>query len=671
MTKDEYQKLVREIQKYNQAYEDGNPVITDLEYDQLMSKLKAAEKEDPALQVPDSPSLHAGAPVKRKSGVTVEHDVPMLSIEDVFTKEAVIDWVHQVRSVYPDAGFSVEQKIDGLSMSLVYENGRLKRAETRGDGYTGEDVTVNARVIPDVIDSLGEDTGRLEVRGEVYMTISDFEHTNEMQELLGKKTFANPRNCAAGTLRQLSPAVTKERGLSFFVFNVQKAEDLSFMQSHTEDLHILSSRLGMKTVPSSFCTTDEEILAEIDRIGSERGEYGYDIDGCVVKIDQIRYREAFPSGSKYTPGHIAYKYPPEEKETVIRDIEVTVGMTGRMNPTAVFDPVRLCGTTVSRATLHNQAFIDKLHIGIGDTVIVYKSGEIIPKIKEAVRSKRPAGVTDFRLPDRCPACGSETVREEGASDRKCINPDCPAQLERHLINFAGRSAMDIKGFGVEIIKALIKDGYLKGLADIYTLKDHRSELIEKGLTGREKNTDKLLSAIEKSKNNDPSRLLTGMAIPNVGQTSSRTIIAHFGSMERLMQATHDELIQVEDIGGITADSILQFFGDKRNVELIGTLKKEGLRMEAEMSASEQPAVLAGRTYVITGDVVHFKNRAALTSFITDRGGKVAGSVSGKTYALINNDMTSVSGKNKRARELGIPILSEEAFLNSLGADPTV
>ncbi len=663
MTKQDYQLLVSRIREYNQTYEDGVPKISDYEYDQLMLQLKQAEQEHPDWRTEDSPTQIAGAAVKREAGVTVVHNVPMLSIQDVFSKEDVLSWVHSVRERHPDVRFSVEQKIDGLSMTLRYENGELVLAETRGDGYIGEDVTANARVIRDVKQHLKEDVGPLEVRGEVYMSLADFDRTNEMQELNGKKVFANPRNCAAGTLRQLDPRMTKERGLSMFIFNIQSGRD-ELMQSHTEALDFLRKKERIPVVPHKLCVSDEEILAEIDAIGEQRGELGYDIDGAVVKIDQIAYRNDFPAGSKYSSGHIAYKYPPEEKETVIRDIEVSIGMTGRVNPTAVFDPIRLCGTTVTRATLHNQDFINDLHIGIGDTVVVYKSGEIIPKIKQSVPEKRPEGVSDFQLPTHCPVCGELLVREEGMSDVKCINPSCPAQLVRHLINFVGRSAMDIKGFGEELIKALTDAGYLHSIADIYDLHQYREELIEKGLIGREKNTDKLLANIEASKQNDVWRLLAGLAIPNVGQTSAKTILKHIPSMEALSKASEEELTAIPDIGTITAKAIRTYFQSEEHRALLQRMAQNGVRMEE--AVSEQSDELAGQTIVITGDVSHFKNRAELAAFIEERGGKVTGSVSKKTTILINNDPSSPSGKNKKANELGIPILSEEEFLASLG-----
>lgn len=657
----EYKKLTAEIRKYNEAYEAGEAIVSDYEYDQLMLRLKAMESEDPSLLTDDSPTQTVGASVKRTAGVTVSHNVPMLSILDVFNKEDVLDWVHRVREIHPDAIFCVEQKIDGLSMTLRYTGGKLTMAETRGDGMIGEDVTVNARVIPDVRESIDTDTPYLEVRGEVYMSHDDFDRTNEEQELQGKKTFANPRNCAAGTLRQLDPAMTKKRGLSLFIFNVQDGSP-EFMDSHFEGLRRLRE-LGMKTAPSAVCRTDEEIISEIDRIGEMRGDLAYDIDGAVVKIDRIAYRSDFPAGAKYSAGHIAYKYPPEEKETVITDIEISIGMTGRVNPTAVFEPIRLCGTTVQRATLHNQDFINNLHIGIGDTVVVYKSGEIIPKIKRSVPEKRPAGVSDFRLPDVCPVCGGPIVQEEGMSDKKCINPNCPAQLERHLINFVGRSAMDIKGFGEENVLTLVREKLLAGIADIYTLKDHRQELLDKKLIGLEKSTDKLLAAIENSKKNEPWRLLAGLAIENVGSTSARTIMRHFGSFEKLMQADRETLLSVKDVGPATAAAIVSFFSAAENRELMEKLSAAGLTMAEEVKSAGSE--LTGKTFAVTGDVHKFKNRNELTAFIEERGGKCAGSVSKKTFALINNDPGSMSGKNKKARELGIPIITEEEFLRAL------
>jgi DNA ligase (NAD+) len=639
-------------------YNQDAPQISDYEYDQLMLQLKEVEKEHPELISEDSPTRIIGGSVKRTAGVTVEHDVPMLSIQDVFTKEEVLEWVHDVRAMHPDVRFCVEHKIDGLSMSIRYENGKLSLAETRGDGLIGEDVTSNALVIPDVVRSISSDFNSLEVRGEVYMSHEDFDKTNRIQEAHGKKTFANPRNCAAGTLRQLDSGMVRERGLSMFIFNIQRSDPQ--IASHSEGLEKLKA-MKMAVVPSTVCTTDDEILARIDAIGESRGTLPYDIDGAVIKIDQIAYRDDFPAGSKYSSGHIAYKYPPEEKEAVIKDIELSVGMTGRVNPTAVFSEVRLCGTTVSRATLHNQDFIDNLGIGIGRTVLVYKSGEIIPKIRSVVADKNPADSVTFKIPDICPVCGGKVVREPDTADMVCINDDCPAKLERRIINFVGRDAMDIKGFGEEYIRTLIDNGYLHDIADIYLLKDHRAELIEKGLIGKQKGTDNVLNAIEGSKSNEPARLLTGLSIPNVGKTSSKTIMKAFDSIDDLMHARIDQLVEVQDVGETTALCIHDFFHKESNIKLLERLKEYGLTFAAEKT--ETTSELAGQTYVITGSLEKFANRDAMVAFIESHGGSVSGSVSKKTYALINNDITSNSGKNKKAKELGIPIITEEELLS--------
>lgn len=657
----EYKDLCEQIKYHmDRYYNQDTPEISDYEYDQLMIRLKAIEKEHPEIIAKDSPTQIIGGTAKREAGVTVEHNVPMLSIQDVFSKEEVLDWVHSVRALHPDVKFDVEQKIDGLSMSIRYQNGSLALAETRGDGLIGEDVTANALVIPDVVKKLKNDYGYLELRGEVYMSHKDFDAVNEKQELLGKKLFANPRNCAAGTLRQLDSKMVKERGLSMFIFNIQSGDD-ELMASHHAGLERLAKEDGIKIAPSVLCTTDEEILAQIDAIGEARGDLEYDIDGAVIKIDQVAYRNDFPAGSKYSAGHIAYKYPPEEKEAVITDIELSVGMTGRVNPTAIFTPIRLCGTTVSRATLHNQDFIDSLGIAIGKKVLVYKSGEIIPKIKAVVDDNDKDNV--YKIPDICPVCGAPVVREADTADMKCTNDDCRAKLERRIINFVQRDAMDIKGFGEEYIKALIEEGYLNNIGDIYLLKNHRETLIAKGIIGKEKNTDKLLGVIEESKKNEVYRLITGLSIGNVGKASAKTLMKHFDSVDELMHASVESLQEVEDVGETTALAIHEFFHKESNIELIGRLKEYGLNMEAEKN--QGTSELAGMTFVITGDVNHFKNRNELVEFIESKGGKAAGSVSKKTTALINNDSTSNSSKNKKAKDLGIPIWTEEEFLEKI------
>ena len=534
--------LRKEIEYHvERYYNQDDPEITDYEYDQKMNELKRLEREHPEYVTPDSPTQKVGGSAKREAGVLVEHNVPMLSLQDVFDRGEVENFVAEIKKQLDDPEFVVEYKIDGLSLSLRYEYGELKLAETRGDGIQyGEDVTANAKVIRDVKKKLKDKPEYLEIRGEVYMTEADFEKVNEKQELLGKKLFANPRNCAAGTLRQLDTAVTKERGLSMFIFNIQDARGISF-ETHTEGYEYLKKQ-GIRVIEEyTVCKTADEVWAAIEKIGENRGKLPYDIDGAVVKINRFSDREKLGATSKVPRWAVAYKYPPEEKETKLLDIELSVGRTGRITPTAVFEPVRLCGTSVSRATLHNQDFIDELDIGIGDMIVVYKSGEIIPKVRRVIHEKRPAGVKKFVIPNVCPVCGAKTEREKDTADIKCTSPNCPAQLERHMINFVGRDAMDIKGFGATYIMELVRLGYLKDIADIYDLKQHREELIEQGIIGKEKNTDKLLDAIEKSKQNEAFQLLTGFGIPNVGKAAAKTILKHFGSIEALMQADMERL----------------------------------------------------------------------------------------------------------------------------------
>ncbi|MCR5195198.1 MAG: NAD-dependent DNA ligase LigA [Pseudobutyrivibrio sp.] len=665
MLLEEYKKLIDEIDYHMDRYYNQNePEISDFEYDQLMQKLKAAEAEHPEWVTSDSPSQKIGGVAMREAGVKVTHDVPMLSIEDVFNKEDVVAWVEKVKAVHADARFSVEAKIDGLSMTLRYEkdtNGmlKLKLAETRGDGLIGEDVTENALVIPDVNKYLDLPYESLQLRGEVYMSHEDFERYNDEQELKGGKLAANPRNLAAGTLRQLDANITKQRGLRMFVFNVQQGPE-ELTSSHCKGLDILSDK-KVPTVFHRICDTAEEIITVIDEIGDMRSEFEFDIDGAVVKIDQTEYRGDFPTSAKYTSGHIAYKYPPEEKETKLLDVELSVGRTGRVTPTAIFEPIRLCGTSVSRATLHNQDFIDDLDIGIGDTIVVYKSGEIIPKVKEVKHDKRPAGVSTFKIPNVCPVCGGPVSRDADTADMKCLNPSCPAQLERHIINFVSRDAMDIKGFGEVYIEELVRRGYIKDIADIYALKDSRDALIEEGIIGKEKNTDKLLNAIEDSKANDAVRLFTGFGIPNVGKAAAKALLAKFKDIEVIMNLSVEELIQVNDIGEISANSIYDYLHDDVNKDIIARLKAYGVNMvEEEKEGSTDK--FAGLTFVITGTLPTM-GRKECQELIELNGGKCAGSVSKKTSYLVAGE--AAGSKLDKANSLGVTVLSEADLLQML------
>lgn len=648
---------LRELLNYhsNRYYNMDDPEITDYEYDAMMQELKQLEKENPELVTPDSPTQKVGGTTKREAGVQVRHNVPMLSLQDVFSKEEVDAFVEEMTDQLDSPEFVVEYKIDGLSMALRYENGELVLAETRGDGINfGEDVTANARVIRDVKKKLKDKPEYLEIRGEVYMTNEAFDKVNENQDLLGKKTFANPRNCAAGTLRQLDSKVTKERNLSMFIFNIQQVRGMEF-ETHTEGYEFLKKQ-GIPVIDDyKVCHTAEEVWEAVSAIGENRGNLPYDIDGAVVKINRIADREQLGNTSKVPRWAIAYKYPPEEKESKILDIELSVGRTGRITPTAVFEPIRLCGTMVSRATLHNQDYINELGVGIGDTVVVYKSGEIIPKIKEVKTMKRPKGTEVFQIPEVCPVCGAKTQREKDTADIKCTSPNCPAQLERHIINFVGRDAMDIKGFGTVYIEELVRLSYLKDIADIFYLKEHRDELIEQGIIGKEKNTDKLLEAIEKAKENDAYQLLCGFGIPNVGKAAAKNIMRQFGTIEALMGADMEALLAVNDIGEISAGCILQFFADERNRAIVSRLKAAGVNMS--MIAEEgTDDIFAGLTFVVTGTLPTMGRKEA-AEFIEKHGGKVSGSVSKKTNYLLAGE--NAGSKLTKAAELGIAVISEE------------
>lgn len=660
--KEEVKALRQQIEYHsNRYYNMDAPEITDYEYDMLMQRLKQIEKEHPELIDASSPTQKVGGSAKREAGVLVRHNVPMLSLQDVFSKEEVMEFVREMQEKLDHPEFVVEYKIDGLSMSLRYEQGKLVLAETRGDGINfGEDVTANAKVIEDVKTSLKDAPEYLEIRGEVYMTEAAFSHVNETQELLGKKTFANPRNCAAGTLRQLDSKVVKERHLSMFIFNLQQVTGREFT-THTEAYAYMKSQKIPVIEDYRVCHTGEEVWDAICAIGEKRGELAYDIDGAVVKINRYADRELLGNTSKVPRWAVAYKYPPEEKETKLLDIELSVGRTGRITPTAIFEPIRLCGTSVSRATLHNQDFINDLDIAIGDTIVVYKSGEIIPKVKEVLHDKRPEGAHTFVIPDVCPVCGAPTYREENTADIKCSSATCPAQLERHIINFVGRDAMDIKGFGTVYIEELIRQGYLHDIADIYELSAYREELIEKGILGKEKNTDKLLGVIEASKQNDAYQLMTGLGISGIGKTAAKSLMEHFGSIQAVADASMEQLVEVNDIGEISAKAIYQYFHDTKSKELLERMQKHGVNM-VRLQAAGSDDVLANNTFVITGTLPTMGRKEA-AELIELHGGKVSGSVSKKTNYLLAGE--NAGSKLDKANALGVTVLTEEELLQMI------
>ena len=670
MTREEYEELKKVIDYHmKRYYDEDSPEISDYEYDQLMQKLKAAEREHPDWIGPDSPSQKIGGTAlgkpsggRREAGVKVTHDVPMLSIEDVFTKEDVKAWVSKVHEMHPDCLFSVEVKVDGLSMSIRYEQKEDERlhlvlAETRGDGLVGEDVTANALVIPDVQQVLDLPYKSLELRGEVYMAHEDFERFNEEMEEQGRKPAANPRNLAAGTLRQLDPSITKKRGLRMFVFNVQRGPE-EIMESHVKALDLLEEK-GVSVVCHRSCRTADEVLLAIDDIGNMRDTLHFDLDGAVVKIDHVAYRNDFPAGSKYSSGHIAYKYPPEERIVVMDRILVDVGRTGKLTFTGEFHdretgkPARLCGTSVSRATLHNQDYIQDMKIGEGGEYRLFKSGEIIPKLNGCVREPEVI----FSAPKVCPVCGQPLVREEDTADIRCINPACPAQVVNSIAYFASRSCMNIMGLGDTLVEALVQKGYLHSYADIYRLKEHRRELIEEGIIGKEKNTDKVLAAIEASKENSPVLLLTGLGIRNCGKAAARELLSHYDSIDALAEAGKEELTQIPDVGETTAACIHDFFAAEENRKILQELRDAGvnLKMEQKEAGSQK---LAGLTIVVTGTLPTLGRKEA-EELIVSNGGKASGSVSKKTSYVLAGE--AAGSKLTKAQQLGIPVISEDEF----------
>ena len=658
--REEYLDLVKQLNYHAERYyNDDAPEISDYDYDMLMGKLKKLEKEHPEWIAQDSPTRRVGW--KATKGVLVKHNVPMLSLQDVFSREEVDEFVDSVIAEFGDeAEFLVETKIDGLSMALRYEEGELKLAITRGDGINeGEDVTMNARMIKDVVRTLPEPVPYIEIRGEVYMTRQAFEEVNRRAEEEGKKTFANPRNCAAGTLRQIDTRITKERNLSLFIFNVQETRGIEF-KTHLEGYEYLK-RNGVKVIEKYYkCKTKEEVWDAICRIGDARGELAYDIDGAVVKLNNLAERSKLGNTIKFPRWAIAYKYPPEVKQTRLLSVEVNTGRTGRVTPVAVFEPISLCGTMVSRATLHNQDFIDQLGLGIGDTILVYKSGEIIPKVKGVVRGERPDNWQPYKMPDSCPCCGHKLVREEGTADLKCVNYSCPGTLINRIVNFVSRDCMDIKGFGTEYIRKLTELGYIKDIADIFDLKDRRDELCEGKVIGLAKNTDKLLNAIENAKEQSGAvKVLAGLGIPNVGKATAKELIRTFGSIDAIAAASIEDLALASDIGQISASAIYEFFRNEDNIRLIDRLRSAGLRFEDE-AAAKSSSVLEGLRICITGTLPGM-SRSEAESYIESNGGKVVSSVSGKTSMLLMGE--DAGSKERKARELGVKIVSLDELRN--------
>ncbi len=711
-------------QKY---YEEDAPEISDYEYDELLRELEELEARQPEFAQPDSPTQRVGGSARREAGQLVRHEVPMLSLDDRFTKAEVLDFVSRMQRDLDNPTFAVERKIDGLSVALRYRDGKFVQGFTRGDGITyGEDVTENLRMIDLLPRTLLEKIPYLEVRGEVYMDNEVFEEVNAQQAAIGGKIFANPRNCAAGTLRQLNPQVVAERQLSIFVFNLQAVRGREFT-FHSETLDWLEQQ-GFPVSDYVKCQTGDEVWDTIYAIGDTREELPYVIDGAVVKIDLLADRERLGATSKVPRWAIAYKYPAEEKMTRVRGIEVNVGRTGRLTPLALLEPVQLAGTMVSRASLHNQDQIERLDVRIGDTVVVRKAAEIIPEIIRVVPEKRPAGTQPFKLPERCPVCGGPASRTPGAADIRCINNSCPAQITRLIEYFASRSAMDIDGLGPATVEALLKAGYLKNIADIYYLKEHREALIRSNwsLNGGEraqkaasaentemaekasnsndlntanesdesngssdsnmsdifneitvtnksyrstkfnksnkvKSTDNLLQAIERSKNNDIDRLLTGLGIPNVGRFAANILKQNFPDVFAIAAADYDQLTALDGLGETMAKAIIDYFVQPANRELLERLAAAGVNLRSktyQQQLADDPGIqakLAGATFVLTGKLPTLTREEA-AALIEAEGGRVAGSVSKKTDYVVAGD--DAGSKLVKAQSLGIKIISE-------------
>ena len=649
-----YLELCQLAEEYGRRYYvEDDPAVSDYEYDQLMAEIKAIEAAHPEWVSASSPTQHVGGGAIN-TFASVPHKVKMESLQDVFSIDELYAFDARVKAAVGPAAYSVEPKIDGLSVSLEYEHGRFVRGSTRGDGETGEDVTANLATIRSIPATIPADLPLLEVRGEVYMSHASFEKLMAAQLASGGKLPKNPRNAAAGSLRQKDARVAAERELDIFLFNVQQAEGVTFT-SHVASLDQLRA-WGLQTLPFyTRCETIEEAVAQVQRIGEMRDTLDFDIDGAVIKVDDLTLRRQMGSTAKYPKWAVAFKYPPEEKPTTLLDIEVSVGRTGALTPTAVFEPVQLAGTTVSRAVLHNQDFINALGVNVGDTIVVRKAGEIIPEVI-AVQTRRSSA--PFRLPDACPSCGAPLTREEDEAVLRCLNPACPAQLLRNLIHFASRDAMDIEGLGEALVEQLVDAGRLTSPADIYRLtKEDVASLERSG----EKSAQNLLDAIEKSKQNELWRLIFGLGIRLIGAKAAKQLEAAFPDMDAILAASKEDFAAVEGFGEIMADSLWQYLSQEGSRALIAQLRDLGLNMTS--AAPKGEGVLSGLTFVLTG-ILPTLTRQEASDMIEAAGGKTASSVSKKTsYVLAGEEAGS---KLTKAQALGVPVIDEATFRAMLG-----
>lgn len=631
-------------------YVENENDIEDYEYDMLMRELKSIEEEYPELLTADSPTHRVGGTADKNMFSSVTHIVKMESLQDAFDKSEVLDFDRKVKEVCPDATYVVEPKIDGLSVSLEYSNGVISRGSTRGDGVTGEDITANLKTVRSIPLSLKEKLPFIEVRGEVYMPKEKFFEIVKKQELNEEKPFKNPRNAAAGSLRQKDPKITSQRGLDIFVFNIQQIDGKD-LQTHKQSLDYIKS-LGFKTIPfyNEFDNIDD-VIKELDRIGSIRGTLPFDIDGAVIKVNRFDQREKLGSTAKSPKWALAWKYPPEEKRTKLIDIEINVGRTGVLTPTAVFEPVLVAGSTVSRATLHNEDFIKEKDIRIGDTVIIRKAGDIIPEVLEV--SKHAESSEPYKMPDVCPSCGEKVTREAGEAAIRCNNPDCPAQLLRMLIHFCSRDAMDIEGLGDANLELLVNEGMLKTAADIYKLDFDRVAEFER--LGK-KSADNLKKAVEKSKENDLGKLIFALGIRHIGQKAAKLLADRFQDMDGIISASKDDILSIDGYGEIMAESVVDFFSHPQAIELIDDLKAAGLNMRSEKKVIDNR--FEGKTFVLTGTLSQF-TRTQASEIIETYGGKTSSSVSKKTDFVLAGE--AAGSKLQKAQDLGVKIISEDEF----------
>lgn len=648
-------QLTKELNYHNNRYyNNDDPEISDYEYDMLLRELENIEDEYPQLKKEDSPTQRVGGEAAEKFS-PVEHIVPMESLHDSFSFDEILEFDRKVRDVVDDPSYVVEPKFDGLSVSAEYRKGIFVRGSTRGDGLVGEDITDNLRTIKSLPHRLSKPIPYLEVRGEVYMSNESFLELLKYQEEHDEKPSKNPRNAAAGSLRQKNSKITAQRKLDIFVFNIQQIEGEE-LTSHKQSIDFLT-QLGFPTAPfyNRYDNIDD-VIKEIERIGNSRGEFDFPIDGAVVKVDSFTDREELGSTAKFPKWAEAYKYPPEEKETVLRDIEINVGRTGALTPTGVFEPILLAGTTVSRAVLHNEDFIKEKDIRIGDTVILRKAGEIIPEV--VALKQRGENTVPFQMPSVCPSCGSPVTREDGEAAVRCTNTACPAQLMRHLIHFVSRDAMDIDGLGPAVLELLVSKGLVKSPVDLYKLKAEDISVLDRM---GEQSAANIISAVEKSKQNDLYRLINGLGIKFIGLKAAKVLCEKFTDIDKITAADYDSIAATDGFGAVMAQSIVNYFSLPQTLEMIEEFKSLGLKM-TETVKPKKNDIFAGKTFVLTGTLPTMK-RSAAAKIIEDNGGKVSGSVSKKTdYVLAGEDAGS---KLTKAQSLGITIISEEKLLEMI------